>query len=417
MLTSWGSFGDLFPSLGMAGELKRRGHAPVIASCPFYRDLVSAEGFEFRPMRPDVDPDATAMIHRIMNPRIGTEVVVREIMAPAIRDQFSDLEAAASGADAIVNHPIVFAGPLVAERMRLPWVATVLAPISFFSAMDFPLLPNAPGLTKQLRRLGPWTGRTIMKIAHRLTFPWTAPVRELRAQLGLPPAADALYEGQFSASGTMALFSRALASPQADWPTRTTVTGFPFFNRAIPLPDALSRFLDNGDPPITFTLGTSAVGAAGQFYEESVRAVTALGKRAVLLIGNVPANRPAGPLPSSVIAVEAAPHDQLFPRSVAIVHQGGIGTTGQALRAGRPTLVVPHAHDQPDNADRVARTGGGRVLYPHRYTGPRVIDELRILLRDARIAESATATARVVQSEDGAATAADVIERLVASRA
>jgi UDP:flavonoid glycosyltransferase YjiC (YdhE family) len=30
------------------------------------------------------------------------------------------------------------------------------------------------------------------------------------------------------------------------------------------------------------------------------------------------------------------------------VHQGGIGTTAQALRAGRPMLIVPFSHDQPD---------------------------------------------------------------------
>jgi len=237
-------------------------------------------------------------------------------------------------------------------------------------------------------------------------------VTSFRAELGLPPAADPLYEGQFSPYGTLALFSRVLAEPQPDWPVRTQITGFPFFNRAIPMPDELSRFLDAGEPPIAFTLGTSAVGAAGGFYEESVKAVIALGRRAVLLVGLNAENRPRD-LPASVIAVEAAPHDALFPRSAAVVHQGGIGTTGQALRAGRPTLIVPHAHDQPDNAFRTARTGCARVCYPRQYKAARVAAELRTLLEQPSYADRANAIARIVQSEGGADAAAQAIGKLL----
>ena len=181
------------------------------------------------------------------------------------------------------------------------------------------------------------------------------------------------------------------------------------------MPGELAQFLDAGEPPITFTLGTSAVGAAGGFYEESVQAVRALGRRAVLLVGLNAENRPPD-LPPNIIAVDAAPHDVLFPRSAAIVHQGGIGTTGQALRAGRPTLVVPHAHDQPDNAFRTARTGGARVCYPLQYKAGRVEAELRALLEDASYADHARSAAAVVQAEDGTGTAAAAIEAVFAAR-
>lgn len=416
VLACWGSYGDLFPYLGIATRLRALGHAPVLATCGYYRDLVEGEGFEFRSLRPDVDPDASGLIRRIMDPKGGSEVVIREIVVPGVRDAYADMQDAARGADLVVSHPVTFAAPLLAEKMGLPWISTVLAPLSFFSNTDFPLLPNAPGFTRVLRGLGPWAARLLMRPARSITGRWTAPVRAFRAELGLPPAGDPLYEGQFSPSGTLALFSRVLAAPQPDWPARTHVTGFPFFNRAIPMPQELAGFLDAGEPPVAFTLGTSAVGAAGGFYEESVKAMAALGRRAVLLVGRNPENRPRDPLPAGVIAIEAAPHDQLFPRSSAVVHQGGIGTTGQALRAGRPTLVVPHAHDQPDNAFRAARTGGARVLYPQHYRAARVATELRALLDDARYAERATATARIVAGENGADAAATTIARVAATR-
>lgn len=41
-----------------------------------------------------------------------------------------------------------------------------------------------------------------------------------------------------------------------------------------------------------------------------------------------------------------------MPRALANIHQGGIGTTAQALRAAKPMIVVPYSHDQPDNARR-----------------------------------------------------------------
>jgi UDP:flavonoid glycosyltransferase YjiC (YdhE family) len=101
----------------------------------------------------------------------------------------------------------------------------------------------------------------------------------------------------------------------------------------------------------------------------------------------------------------------LFPRASAVVLHGGIGTTGQALRSGRPMLVVPHGHDQPDNAYRVTKLGVARTLYPRRYRAARVARELEQLLRADYTARAAS-VASAVRAESGAAAAAEAIERL-----
>ena len=111
--------------------------------------------------------------------------------------------------------------------------------------------------------------------------------------------------------------------------------------------------------------------AAGDFYEESLKAARLLGRRAVLLVGSRPGRLPVGPLGSDAWACAYAGHAQLFPRAAAVVHQGGVGTTAQALRAGVPMLVVPFAHDQPDNAARVRRLGVARVLSRRAYRAAR----------------------------------------------
>jgi MGT family glycosyltransferase len=415
VITCWGSHGDLFPYIGLALALKKRGHRPVIATSSGYRELIEREGIEHAAAGPVIDPDAPnarELYERVMDPRKGSEVIVRELLMTKLRETYDELRGAAAGADVLVSHPITYAAPLVAEQARLPWISTVLAPLSFFSAHDPAVLPTAPKLN-DVPVVGPWLAHTILRLARPTLRRWVEPVEALRAELGLPRGGHPMMEGQFSPHGTLALFSRVLAAPQSDWPPRTTVTGTVFYNEASPLEPKLARFLAAGEPPVVFTLGTSAVGAAGRFYHESAAAVGKLGVRAVLLTGGFEQNRP-DTLPPNVLLVDRAPHELLFPRASAVVHQCGAGTTGQALRSGKPTLLVPHGHDQFDNARRVRKLGVARVVLPKEYRAERVARDLRALLNDAAYRKRAAATAAIVREEGGAEAAADVIEHLLA---
>jgi UDP:flavonoid glycosyltransferase YjiC (YdhE family) len=412
VISCWGSFGDVFPYVGMARALKARGYAPVVATSEPYRETVAAAGVEFAPVGPVVDPNDRALVARVMDPAKGSEVIVRELLLPKLRDTYEELRSAAAGADLLVSHPITYAAPVLAEREGVPWASTVLAPMLFFSAHDLPVFPNLPSAV-HARRLGIWAGKALVGLARAATAGWMDPVQRLRADLGLPRGGNPLFEGQFSPALTLALFSSVLAQPQPDWPPNVRTTGFVFYNGAETLAPELEAFLAAGPPPVVFTLGTSAVGAAGRFYDESAAAAARLGVRAVLLTGGFAQNRPAGRPSSDVLLVDRAPHELLFPRASAIVHQGGIGTTGQALRSGRPMLVVPHSHDQPDNAFRVTRLGVARTLYPKRYRSSRVASLLEVLLTDGAMLRRAAAVAAAVRAEQGAQSAAEALEALL----
>jgi UDP:flavonoid glycosyltransferase YjiC (YdhE family) len=151
----------------------------------------------------------------------------------------------------------------------------------------------------------------------------------------------------------------------------------------------------------------------GGFYDESIAAARALGRRALLMIRSDVGSTTSRPLPEGVMAVDYAPHEAIFPRAAAIVHHGGIGTLGQALRAGRPMLVVPHAHDQPDNGFRVSRLGVGRVIDARQYRASAVVRALDRLLNDASYYRRASDVAEVVRSEPGADAAVDVIATIL----
>jgi UDP:flavonoid glycosyltransferase YjiC (YdhE family) len=180
------------------------------------------------------------------------------------------------------------------------------------------------------------------------------------------------------------------------------------------LPPDLTRFLDTGPPPIVFTVGISSATVAGSFFEHSIAAAQALGCRAVL-VGKRYGGTQA-PLPEGMIACEYAPFSQLFPRAVVLVHAGGIGSTGLAMRSGRPMLVVPFAHDQFDNAERLRRLGIARVIPGRRYTVSRAITELRHLLDDPSYPQRASEVGERLGQENGVRVACDALETLLRDR-
>ena len=163
---------------------------------------------------------------------------------------------------------------------------------------------------------------------------------------------------------------------------------------------------------MVFTLGSAAVLAAGKFYEVSAKAAIRLGIRAVLLIGTDPRNRLRTPLPDTICVAEYAPYSRLFSGAAMVVHQGGVGTTAQCLRAGKPMLIMPYSHDQPDNARRMKRLKVARVIQRGNYKPWRVARRLKAMLAKPKLAQQAESVAQLLSHEDGVRTACDALEEL-----
>ena len=411
LIHAFGSYGDIHPYMGLALELKHRGHEPVIATSPIYRQKIEAEGVAFRAIRPDLPRIDRELMRQVFDRRKGTEFIFRHILMPNLRDSYRDLAAVAENPDVIITHPIAFAGPLLARVRGIPWISTVLAPASFMSVYDPPALGGLP-FPEFVSRLGRGFYRVFYAVADRISRSWLGAYRELEAELKLAPSANPIFEGH-SPQLVLGLFSPLLAKPQVDWPPQARTTGFVFFDRDEvehpPAPE-LEEFLSAGPAPVVFTLGSAAVQAAGNFFVESAKAARLLRQRAVLLVGKDMPRPPTELLSSDIAAFDYAPFSQLFPRAAAIVHQGGIGTTAQAMRSGHPALVMPLSHDQFDNAVRAKRLGTTRIIGRQRYSSQKVTAELEQLLREPRYARRAADVGRVIQAEDGAGAACDAIE-------
>jgi rhamnosyltransferase subunit B len=419
LLTTFGSFGDVHPYMALAQELQRRGHEATIGTGEFYRDKISSAGIKFVPVRPNLDDSAETgeLVKRAMNRRTGTTTVIRDMVLSQLRGSYVDTLAAASKCDLIISHGLTYSAPIVAEQMAIPWVFTALQPIIFFSAIDPSAPPFAPWVEK-LRVLGPRVYRALMVKGLAQLETWAEPIWQIRREAGLPkPIDNPLTFGQFSPFLNLGLFSSVFAPAAADWPERTVQTGFAFYDAydrtQRPMPEKLVRFLDKGRPPIVFTLGTAAVRDAGRFFHESLSAARSIGERAVLLTGIETQNDIGLQLGDDAVAIEYAPYSELFPRAVVNVHQGGIGTTAQALRSGRPMLVMPFAHDQFDNALRCKQLGVAATISRDRYTASPAAKALRALLCDRLAVKTADLIASQVRAENGASTACDQIESLL----
>ena len=346
----------------------------------------------------------------LMDLKRGPERMLRELLFPALRDMYADLRDACAGADLLFAGELVYAAPMLAETTGIAWASFALAPLSFFSAYDPPVVPPYPWLA-HFYRFGPAVGHLIARFGHAVTKSWIGPVLELRKELGLPEGPHPVFEGKFSPRLVVAMFSSVMATPQRDWPPNTVQTGFTFYDAATgALPPELEAFLAAGAPPVVFTLGSAAVLDPGAFFHESIAAAARLGIRALVIAGE---SRPKETPPPNVHVTGYAPYSATFARAAAIVHQGGIGTTAQALRAGKPMIVVPYGFDQPDNAARVRRLGVAETIARGKYNSARVVAALQRILGNAAYAQRAEAVAQKVRAEDGVRAACDALETLV----
>jgi rhamnosyltransferase subunit B len=417
VFSTYGTFGDVNPLIALSLELKRRGHRPVLAVPEMFRPKIEPLGIGFAPVRPEQDPNDTRLIAMIYDIKHGTETGLRKFLFPALRESYEDLLAAVEadgGADLLVTGELAYAGPLVAEKTGVPWASYVLAPFSFFSGYDPPVLPPYPMLAKVQEAVPP-LGLVVARFARFVTRKWPEPVYALRRELGLPPGKDPIFDAKHSESLVLALYSSVMGKPQPDWPRSVKVTGFAFYDGTGDegrLPPELTAFLEAGPAPLVFTLGSAAVMHAGDFYEQSAEAAEVLGQRAVLLIGADDRNLPKRKLPDTICVARYAPYSQIFHRASVIIHQAGIGTTAQALRAGRPMLVMPYSHDQPDNARRVRRLGVAEVLGRKRYKAKAAARLIWQLLSDNAYVSCATAVAAKIAAENGAVAACDALEAM-----
>src|SRR5690606_27676135 len=172
-------------------------------------------------------------------------------------------------------------------------------------------------------------------------------------------------------------YSRHLVAKPADWGPAHHVTGYWFLEPAEGLAADLEDFISSGEPPVYVGFGSGGTADGWRTAEIVVEATRRAGLRAVMSRGW--GGLSLGELDDRVFVVDETPHGLLFPKMSAVVHHGGAGTTGAALRAGVPQVVVPFLADQAFWGSRVASVGAGPSPIPQRRLS---VETLELALRE-----------------------------------
>jgi sterol 3beta-glucosyltransferase len=413
-----GTRGDVQPFIALALALGRRGHEVCVATSRGFADLVAHSGARHFPITADYEAwfqseEGTRWMGASSPDKFKQMLTGEGVgLASRLRPQMNrELLAACEGADAIVaNLVIEDSAACIAEKLQRP----------LFLGYTLPMLPTAefPSPFFAEHPL-PWRG--LNRLTHSLleTVYWQGQKRLVnawRAELGLPAAARSMREKVWrGGAAILHCYSAQLVPRPPEWSASNVITGFwtmpsqeGVFAGGTPSP-ALIRWLDEGPPPVYLGAWRLPLWTRKDIVGLAADVADTLGIRIVLGAHWSASELAALHVPSNLFITGSVDHEWLFSRCAATVHHGGAGTTAATLRAGLPTVICAICNDQPFWGSRVTALGVGSSMPFKQLTVERLTQALR-LTRDSAVRTRAARLGAALRREDGATTAARIIE-------
>ncbi|WP_067802513.1 glycosyltransferase [Actinomadura formosensis] len=396
-----GSRGDIQPCVALGRALRARGDEVRLVASARYSPMAVAAGLELAPLTADpaeiLESDAGQRLLAGGRNPVKFLGGFKRVIGPMAERLLAECADACKGADLILGPTLGFLPRHIGEHLGVPWALIHFQPSEPTGAFPHPFVP---------RSLGSWGNRAsfraVDQIAWQLSRPFINPWRE--ESLGLPRLP---LRGRRPDGPVLACFSPVVVPRPGDWGPNVHLTGYWFLDEdEWEPPGELAEFLAAGPAPVYVGFG-SMVPKDGEATGRTVRAALELaGVRGV--VQGDPASSDG-----RVHAVRDVPHAWLFPRTAAVVHHGGAGTTAAGLRAGVPAVVCPFFGDQPYWGERVAALGAGPAPLPFRaLTAPRLARKIRQAVQDREMAERASEIGRRIRAEDGVGRARQIIDAL-----
>jgi sterol 3beta-glucosyltransferase len=446
-ILSYGSRGDVQPYLALALGLARAGHAVRLAApevfAPFvqqYAPLAAPGQIEFAALPGDPaqlmqSASSSAGPDRWLPYAVRMALTVFRHTLPLAHGLFQGAREASRGADLVIHSLVTtVVGGLVARERGIPHLSALIFPV-FTATGDFPnpLFAPWPAWAARLGRraagFGPrynfLTHREFSRIyylAHRLSIQHLrrADPRLPALDTWLFPWEDGILPQAEPRQPTPLLYGispHALPRP-AEWGPHARLTGYWFLEPppGWQPPPGLEDFLRAGPPPVFIGFGSMIPRDVPRLARIAVQALAQSGQRGVLLTGwgGLDAGLAPGAAAGQVFTIREAPLDWLFPQVAAVVHHGGMGTTGTALRAGVPSVIVPFSFDQPFWGRQVCALGAGPApIPPAHLTAERLAAAIRAAVEDPHIRARAAQLGQQIRAEDGVGEVVRVVQRML----
>ena len=398
--------GGVQPYAALSEGLHRAGHHVRMVAPEDFASMIAELGLPFTPLSGSVEAMLRGTGGLSERGTLASMRFAAREMTTRLHTWTSEALAACEGVDVItggVGGMVVALS--VAEKLGVPFIETHLQPLG--APTD-----AYPGvLTAGIPR---WLGKRAMRAGHRLSelavwMPFKRAMASARTTvLGLAPGRPSAADRQPVLYG----FSREVVPLPSEGRRARHVTGYWTRDLTdwIP-PPRLAAMLAGSVPVVSVGFGSMVNQDPAATTALVLGAARDAGVRVVLLAGWDPVDRVGDH--DDVFHADAIPHDWLFPRVRAVVHHGGAGTTGAALSAGVPAIVVPFAMDQPFWASRVVALGVGPTPIPRgRLTRGDLARALRATVTDEAMSSRAALLGARIRSEDGIHAAVEHFNRL-----
>jgi UDP:flavonoid glycosyltransferase YjiC (YdhE family) len=407
-ISTLGTWGDVQPYIALALGLIEKGHDVQLAAPIQFEAMVRDRGVSFAPFPGEFldlldKPEAKAAIAG--GKGFGAGFKLLKYVRPLGR-KLLDAEWEAAKAfkpDILVYHPKCVGAPHMAEALKRPCIlASPLPGFTPTSAFPSPIVP--------FRTLGPLNRLTHILSQRSPNLLFDKLIGLWRSNtLGLPARSNINYRSMLTLYG----YSPHVIPVPSDWNENVLVTGYWFLDSPISskLPDPLSAFLKAGEPPIYIGFGSMPGINPRQMTEIVIEALSRCGKRGILATGGGALNGQGAS--DQVHVVASAPHDKLFEYVSATVHHGGAGTTGAALRAGKPTTICPFFGDQFFWGRRVTELGVGPMPLNRKSLSPDTLAEAIIAMDAPVMRQRASNLGAAIREEKGIANAVGFITRVL----
>jgi zeaxanthin glucosyltransferase len=404
--------GHLNPFIALALTLRDRGHQPVFVQMADVGPRVRRAGLDFIATGASDHPVGSltqsletlgrlhgraALRHVVHAVSKTTEMFCREGV-DALRD---------AGVDGLLVDQTEPVGALLAERLGVPYVTVCNALlVNREAGVPPPFTPWAPSdaWPALLRNaLGYLASDVALRAVHRV-------LAQQRRAWGLRR-----WRRMDESFSPLAQISQQPAA--FDFPRRALPPTFHYcgpFRHAGADPVAFDWARLDGRPLVYGSLGTLQ-GSKRDVFARFVDTCAGLDVQLVLSHGGALDDDAVRELAERAVVVSYAPQQALLARATAALTHAGLNTVLDALGHGVPMVAVPLAFEQPAIAARVAWTGCGRVVPFSRLSTERLRNALRAVLEQSSHREAAQRIRESIARAGGAAAAAVIVERAVAS--
>lgn len=413
LLVGKGSFGDMFPLFAIANRLKLQGNRVAIATQQHHFHAVASMDIEAIPIDSNVSTPPQIAVRSIHGPLKITDLY-RTLAPISLQQEYDAVAYAAQHHDVVIGNQLAYAGAYAAKKLQKHWVYCAASPLAMPSWNDPPLFPYLHALQRTVGA-NKRAQHTLIMLARLASMLLMRRQIKLQKQLGIYDGNHPRFEGLYSKHLNIVAVSKSLIKQPTDWPPRTLVTGFNWFDPTFLRNDAelarVNQFVQSAEAPIVIAPSGMQRVRPHNFFKVCIEACKLLRRRAIV----VAATRLHHAIEASpdILVCSYLPYSDILPKAAAIIHCGGIGTIGWCLKFQVPSLIVPFEWDQFDNADRALQRNYAAVIQRKDFNTRNVATALAALLQDSLVKNALLLASQIVATEDGTSTAVSAIERLI----